>query len=321
MPRHTGKTKSIAVIVSIASVLMLIRALPTDEMRQALETWIDDLGVIGPVVFGLIYAVATVLLLPGSVLTLAAGAVFGLWVGFLTVSIGSNIGAAAAFLIARYAARGRVERMAATRPKFRAIDEAISEGGWKIVAMLRLSPAIPFNLQNYLYGLTDIRFWTCVLTSWVAMIPGTFMYVYLGHIAGQAAAGDRERTIGEWALLIVGLLATVAVTVYITRLAKTKLDQQTASDEPVEIAESATAQPPRVLRHVLAAAVLLALALLAQFNSDALRESFRQMIGSEAPTEAQSYRSPTVAVPVVVAELVVTEAAEAGVSRAPASTI
>lgn len=283
--RGSARTvKSISIVVSILALLLLTRALPMGPLRDGLESWIADLGIVGPLVFALIYAIATVLLLPGSVLTLAAGAIFGIWEGFLTVSIGSNLGAAAAFLIARYGARRKVEQVAASRPKFRAIDQAISEGGWKVVALLRLSPAIPFNLQNYLYGLTNIRFWTCVLTSWLAMIPGTFMYVYLGNVAGQAA-GDRQRTAGEWALLIAGLVATVVVTVYITRLAKRKLAQQSLGGElEATPATPEPARPTRVVGYVILAVLLLALALLAQLKSEALARSLQHMIGSASPT-------------------------------------
>lgn len=122
--------------------------------------------------------------------------------------------------------------MAQSNRHFAAIDQAIAEGGWKIVALLRLSPAIPFNLQNYLYGLTPVAFWPYVLASWIAMLPGTFMYVYLGHLAGSAIAGDRQRSPLQWALLVVGLLATVAVTVYVTRLAKRKLNEQVEDAQP-----------------------------------------------------------------------------------------
>lgn len=169
---------------------------------------------------------ATVLFVPGTILTLAAGAMFGLVVGTITVSIGSTLGAAFAFLIARYVARDKIAAMARGNRKFGAIDKAIGEGGWKIVAMLRLSPAIPFNLQNYLYGLTPVRFWPCVITSWVAMLPGTFLYVYLGHATGAAVGADRARTAAEWAMLAIGLLATAGVAVYITWLARRRLHEQ-----------------------------------------------------------------------------------------------
>jgi hypothetical protein len=130
-----------------------------------------------------------------------------------------------------FLARERVARMARRSSRFGAIDRAIGEAGWKIVVLLRLSPAVPFALQNYLYGVTAIRFWPCVLTSWLAMLPGTFLYVYLGALGReslQAAAGgaERPRSSAEWALLIVGLLATLAVTVYITVLARRALRQQ-----------------------------------------------------------------------------------------------
>jgi uncharacterized membrane protein YdjX (TVP38/TMEM64 family) len=182
------------------------------------------------VVFGLIYVAAVVLVVPGSALTLAAGAIFGLPVGLVTVSLSSTTGAALAFLIGRYLARDAVARKVQQYPRFEAIDRAVSAGGWKIVALLRLSPAVPFNLQNYLYGLTGIHFWTCVLTSWVTMLPGTFLYVYLGQLgrAGlEATGGGRTRSPAEWALLGVGLLATVFVTVYVTRLARRALRDRT----------------------------------------------------------------------------------------------
>jgi uncharacterized membrane protein YdjX (TVP38/TMEM64 family) len=214
------------------SVLLILRQLPVGPVVQTLEDWIGSLGVWGPLVFGLIYLVAVAALIPGSALTLAAGALFGLIGGTIMASLASTAGAALAFLIARYLARGRIAAKLQHYPKFDAIDTAIRESGWKIVALLRLSPAVPFNLQNYLYGLTGIRFWPCVLTSWLAMLPATFLYVYLGHLGReglQAAAGgaERSRSPAEWAMPIVGLLATVAVTVYITRLARKALRQHT----------------------------------------------------------------------------------------------
>ena len=224
--KHTRVIQGVTAVLILGSVWMLMRTLPSERLQAWLEDSVGDLGLWGPVAFALIYMVATICLFPGSILTLAAGAIFGLWIGFATVSVGSVCGAALAFLIGRYLARGKVEAMARSNAKFHAIDEAISEGGWKIVALLRLSPAIPFNLQNYLYGLTDIRFWPYLLTSWLAMIPGTFLYVSLGHAAGLAAASERHRSTGQWILLAVGLAATFAVTAYVTRLAQRKLREQ-----------------------------------------------------------------------------------------------
>jgi uncharacterized membrane protein YdjX (TVP38/TMEM64 family) len=201
---------------------------------EALKVWVAALGIWVPVALALLYVVATVLLVPGMILTLVAGALFGLVVGTVTISVGLTLGAAAAFLIAWHLARERIAAFAARNRNFGAIDRAIDEGGWKIVAMLRLSPAIPFNLQNYLYGLTPIGFWPYVIASWLAMLPGTFSYLYLGHITGAAVVGDRTRTLAEWAVLAIGLLATVACTVYVARLVRKKLQakMQETPEEP-----------------------------------------------------------------------------------------
>jgi uncharacterized membrane protein YdjX (TVP38/TMEM64 family) len=225
--RHAAAIKWISWAVLIAGLLMLVRTLPLADGVAAVRAWVAGLGVWGPLAFGLIYIVAVVAMLPASLLTLAAGATFGLVVGTITVTLAANIGAALALLIGRYLARNRVERLIASRPRLAAVDRAIEEGGWKVVALLRLSPAVPFNIQNYLYGLTSIGFWTCVLTSAVAMLPGTFLYIYLGHVAGTVTAGRAGRTPAEWTMLGVGLLATLVLTIYLTRLAREKLREQT----------------------------------------------------------------------------------------------
>lgn len=232
----------ISVAAIVISCIVVIRSLPFDQLINRLQTTVANLGPWGPVVFGLAYILAALLFVPGSALTLASGALFGPIWGTVTVSASSTTAAGIAFLIARYLAREKVAEQARKYRKFAAIDEAIGQGGPKIVAMLRLSPAVPFSLGNYLYGLTSIRFWPYVLASWIFMLPGTFMYVYLGHV-GQvglsAAAGTQiERTPGEWALLAVGLLATVAVTVYVTRLARKAIRERTRIQETNQPASS-----------------------------------------------------------------------------------
>jgi uncharacterized membrane protein YdjX (TVP38/TMEM64 family) len=288
--RHDPWLRWGAIVVVVAgAVVLLQRVVPTAEAIAALERWLADLGAWAPLAFGAVYVVATVLLLPGSALTLAGGALFGLGVGFVTVSLASTTSAAVSFLIARYFARDAVAARIATRPRFRAIDQAIAEGGWRIVALLRLSPAVPFNLQNYMYGLTAIRFWPCVLTSWVAMIPGTLLYVYLGTVGRrglEAATGGSRAPAGQWMLLVVGLLATAAVTVYVTRLAQRAL-ARVATLQEADRVESPTA-PARAIVAGLTASTLswtavavavLAAASLSFVHGDAMRRAVAAALG------------------------------------------
>lgn len=192
--------------------------------------YVDGLGVWGPVVFILGYAVATVAFIPGSLLTLAAGAIFGLLYGTIYVFIGASLGACAAFLVSRYLARGFVEKRIESNAKFAAIDGAVGKEGRKIVFLLRLSPIFPFNLLNYGLGLTKVRFVDYAIAC-VGMLPGTFLYVYYGKLIGDVAAvaggAEVERGAGYWVVLVLGILATVAVTWVITRQARKALKRET----------------------------------------------------------------------------------------------
>jgi uncharacterized membrane protein YdjX (TVP38/TMEM64 family) len=218
-------------ILAIIGVLVLARALDAQAyLRAALER-IQDLGAWGAVLFALLYTLATVLLLPGVILTLGAGAVFGVVKGSILVSFSATLAATAAFFVGRYLARGWVVKQLEANPRFKAIDEAVAGEGWKIVGLTRLSPAFPFNLLNYTFGVTRVSPRDYILASWIGMMPGTVMYVYIGSLAGNLAtlgAGGQARTPAEWAFSIVGLLATVAVTVYVTRLARAALKQRIA---------------------------------------------------------------------------------------------
>jgi len=223
--------KRVSIALIVVGLLMIAATLPVEQGVRRVVDWVEGLGPVGPLVYAGIYLLVTVLMIPAAAFSIVAGALFGLWWGTVAVWLGSNLGAAVAFLIARYLARDAVEKKLAGFPKFQAVDRAVAEGGWKIVAMLRLSPAVPFNVQNYLYGLTGIRFWPCVGATAVAMLPGIFLYVYLGY-AGRAsieaaAAGEVQRGWGQWVLLVVGLIATIAVTVYITQLARRAIAAQT----------------------------------------------------------------------------------------------
>lgn len=228
MKPDTGWIKWVALTAVVAAVvaaflLFDVRAL----LRDGLDA-IARLGPWGPVLFALVYIAATVLFLPGSVLTLGAGAVFGVALGSVYVSIASTLGATAAFLVGRYLARDSVAKKIEGNAAFAAIDRAVAAEGWKIVGLTRLSPAFPFSLLNYAFGLTQVSVRDYVLASWIGMMPGTVMYVYVGSLA--RAAGDRSRTPAEWTLYGIGLVATIAVTVVVTRLARRALAKRTAAE-------------------------------------------------------------------------------------------
>lgn len=194
------------------------------ELLASALAWTAAAGPLGQAAFVGLYVLATVAFLPGSVLTLGAGAAFGLWKGFVLVSIGSTLGASAAFLVGRYLFRDWVSRKLEKVPAFAAIAGAVGTEGWKVVLLTRLSPVLPFNLFNYAYGLTTAGFGEYALASWIGMIPGTFLYVYLGAAAGEAArGGSRARTPAEWALYAGGLAATAVAASLVSRAAKRAL--------------------------------------------------------------------------------------------------
>jgi uncharacterized membrane protein YdjX (TVP38/TMEM64 family) len=222
--------KWVAVAGVVLALVVTSRVLPIREWIHSLQDWVKGMGAAGMVIYGAIYVVAVVLFVPGIVLTLGAGFLFGLGWGIVVVSIASTTAAALAFLIARYFARDSVEKMARKNPKFAAIDRAIGKEGWKVVALLRLSPLVPFSLSNYIYGLTSVEFIAYVATSWAAMLPATVLYVYLGA-AGRTIGQKTERSPWEWALLGVGLAATAAVTVLLTRVARRELSRAYGDSE------------------------------------------------------------------------------------------
>ncbi len=224
-----SKLKAVLWILAIAALIAAAKYFNVQELFRGILVWIERLGAWGPIAFVFLYILATVLFLPGSIVTLGAGVLFGVVLGSVYVSIASTVGATAAFLIGRYLARNWVVRKIEGNQTFQAIDDAVAEGGWRIVGLTRLSPIFPFNMLNYAFGLTQVSLRDYFFASWIGMMPGTVMYVYLGSLAGSLAAlgsGARARTPGEWALYTVGLLATVLVTLYVTRKARAALKQR-----------------------------------------------------------------------------------------------
>jgi uncharacterized membrane protein YdjX (TVP38/TMEM64 family) len=219
----------VAIAVAVIVALVFLGRAAGGYVPQ-FARWVDSLGFWGPVVFVLGYAAAAVAFVPGSILTLAAGAIFGIGKGVVLVFIAAVLGSSAAFLVARYVARSAIERRLASNPKFAAIDRAVGAQGRKIVFLLRLSPVFPFNLLNYGLGLTNVRFADYVTAS-VGMIPGTILFVYYGKLAGDVAAlaggAAVEKGPGYYAVLILGLVATVVVTTIVTRTARRALKEAT----------------------------------------------------------------------------------------------
>jgi uncharacterized membrane protein YdjX (TVP38/TMEM64 family) len=200
----------------------------------AFAAWVERQGAFGPVAFVLGYAVATVAFVPGALLTLAAGAIFGLVRGTVYVLVAATLGATLAFLVARYAARPWVEKRIAANPRFSAVDRAVGTQGRRIVFLLRLSPVFPFNLLNYALGLTRVRFPDYLIAS-IGMLPGTLLYVYYGKLAGEVAslaggAPAAKKGAGYYAVLALGLVATIAVTTLVARIARRALDQATGAE-------------------------------------------------------------------------------------------
>lgn len=225
----------VLVVLAVVAALVLLGRQLSGQLPR-LTSAVDALGVWGPVVFIAGYAMACVAFVPASLLTLAAGALFGVLRGTLFVLIGATLGSLAAFLIARYLARDWVAARLAKDARFAAIDAAIAEQGRKVVFLLRLSPVIPFSVLNYALGLTKVRLGDFMLAS-IGMLPGTLLYVYSGKLAsvvvGASDATAPAKGPAFYAVLGLGLAATAAVTVLITRVAKRALADVTArSPEP-----------------------------------------------------------------------------------------
>jgi uncharacterized membrane protein YdjX (TVP38/TMEM64 family) len=185
--------------------------LPIADWLQRFSNWINDLGALGVVLFGVAYVLTVILLVPGSLMTFAAGVAYGWWalpLVLLTASIGSTL----AFMISRYLLRDRIRDVIESRPKVKAVADTVDEQGWKVLLLMRTSPVVPFSAQNYLFGVTRISLPTYLAATAGGMVPGTVLNVYLGVIGG--AVGTTEDAAG-WGLLIAGLLATVAVLVLV----------------------------------------------------------------------------------------------------------
>ena len=216
----------------------LLLKLPTElslnlpELLHHLLLWIQSLGYVSALAFILLYIIATIALVPGSILTLGAGVVFGVVWGSIYVLIAAVLGETLAFLLGRYIARDWIYQKMQNNQTFTALDRALNQEGVKIILLTRLSPIFPFSLLNYAFGITGISLKDYFIGS-IGMIPMTITYVYLGSLAGNLAnIGEAAQLANpelQWTIRIIGFLATVAATCYITRIARQALNKSLAN--------------------------------------------------------------------------------------------
>lgn len=220
--------RPLLLVALLLAMLVAGRILGLGDRLDDLRSWILGLGPWGPLVFIAIYAVAVVAAIPGSVLTIAAGAMFGSLLGVAVVSVASTLGAAMAFAVARWFARDAVARWLRNNEKFTKLDRMTSRHGAIVVAITRLVPLFPFTLLNYGFGLTGVRFRTYVLWSWLCMLPGTVLYVVGADAVTRGLAEGRV----PWSLVAIVAVTAVALTLIVRRVRRTLTDDPDSRDEP-----------------------------------------------------------------------------------------
>jgi len=202
------------IVVALAAIVVLFRVLPVAQWLNAFRAWVSELGFAGYVLYALVYAACVVLFIPASILTLGAGATFGVIKGTIVVVIGATLGATLAFIVARTVARKRVEAMAAKDKRFRALDRAISSEGAKIVLLVRLAVVFPFTYSNYVFGLTGLRVLPYALATLVGIIPGSIAFVYIGAAAAAATAGTVKIVV-----YVAGAVLALIASAFVARIA------------------------------------------------------------------------------------------------------
>jgi rSAM/selenodomain-associated transferase 2 len=228
----TALRVAVAVLL-LAAIVAVAVGLPLASWIGGAAAWVEPHREAAGAVFVAAYVLAAVLLVPGSILTLAAGFLFGLPLGVALTSVGSVLGAAAAFVVGRFWARDWVAQHIAARPRFNALDAVTRTDGFMIVLLARLSPLIPYNLLNYGLSITAVRFLDYVLATWIGMLPATVLYVYTGSLAKSFSISTSAGRAPSWAahsLLAIGLAATVALTLLIARRATRVLRERLAAE-------------------------------------------------------------------------------------------
>ena len=221
MPRTTHKLAWAAALgVALVALAVAWYFLPVRAGIDALQRWLGAMGPWGVALFSILFVACIVALVPGSALSVTAGLTYGLWGAPIAV-IGATVGATIAYLIAKHVVRDTVDAWIGRSRHLRAVEDAVNEEGWRVVALVRLSPLLPFNLQNYLFGITHIRFWPYVWATFFGILPGTVFDVYLGSIGSRPLD---ERSPLEWIVLGTGLAATALLVWLVARKAKQRLE-------------------------------------------------------------------------------------------------
>jgi uncharacterized membrane protein YdjX (TVP38/TMEM64 family) len=221
----------------VGVVLAVLFHLDAQDVVLQLLAWIDGQGALGPLLFVLVMALVVVLLAPGVPFTTGAGFVFGVVAGSLYVVVGTTLGAALSFLIARHLLGARAARFIQRRGRLRVVDEALTAHGWKVVLLTRLVPFFPFKLSNYLFGLTGLSLRGFMGGTFIGVIPLSVHNVYLGAIVAEVATGGERQgawTPAQWVLYGAGFFVALGTVVYLSRLARRALANGVEAEEGVE---------------------------------------------------------------------------------------
>lgn len=224
----------------LALVILSIRFLPFQEYGLALLETIQSWGPLAPVICVAVYVVWVLCLLPGSVMTVGAGVMFGTW-GIPVAVAGGMASSTAAFLIARYWGRARIREWTRRSQKIRVLDRALQESGWVVVLLSRLSPIVPYNVSNYFFGITSISFGAYFTATLAGMLPGTVLYAYAGSLGHKIISGEEEIGMVHYVFLAGGIAATAALGIYLQK----KLKRAAAQLDEEEDLTSEGGQLPR----------------------------------------------------------------------------
>jgi uncharacterized membrane protein YdjX (TVP38/TMEM64 family) len=231
----TAQRIALVVVLFAVLVAVAIGSLPLAAGIERASVFAEQHRDVAAALFVAAYVLAAVLVLPGSILTFAAGLLFGLPLGVALTSIASALGASAAFAVGRFAARDWVARRVVTRPRFHALVAATDTRGFVLVLLARLSPLIPYNLLNYALSVTSVRFRDYLLATWLGMLPATVLYAYTGSLAKDLAEPTSAAHAPSWAahsLLAIGFVATAVLTLLLARHATRALRERLAAEPP-----------------------------------------------------------------------------------------